>query len=566
MTPRSVFLLVLGIAGAALGLLRNQSGLVLLSLTVILWIVAEWARFQWRVNTELASLTVRRTMNDKGDSTGVVFSGSPLRIAVKVACSRGQVRPFTRIRDVVPEILQVEQGSSVRLVTVADQLILFDYVCRPLAAGTATFPGCRVRIQDPYGFFIADRFVVQRQTLRILPEHEVSGNAHSQIKRINALPQHGIHQLQRAGLGSELLEIRQYVPGDPPKSIAWKVSARRDQLMTREYESDVPIRTVIFVEETRRVQRGPWGQRQCDLSARVAAGISQAALAAGDLAGLVLFSESATRGIIPGWGDRTLYHILERLADTCTMNAGPRGRWTPQLQAALLTVCQERWPELLSVQVNRVPLTVFPLLPWKHRARIVRSRLAGIVCQLHGLKASDWVRLVHDDEFMRQHAIHLLSEAGCPATPPLLDESAAAEVPIDPRSLTQLAVGIRQSFGRARDNERFIIVADLLHADESLDAIRPAVQLALARHHRVVFVCPLLNPAAAKHSGDDASRLTKLLREAWSADRENRQADLRRRVRTMGATIAFTAAGHPISLVLAQLQRKRRGRAIAGVH
>ena len=78
-------------------------------------------------------------------------------------------------------------------------------------------------------------------------------------KRFNTLPPPGIHRLRRAGGGSELLDLRDYQPGDPPKMIAWKVSARRDKLITKEFENDVPVRCVLFLDTSEGVRLGPPG-------------------------------------------------------------------------------------------------------------------------------------------------------------------------------------------------------------------------------------------------------------------------------------------------------------------
>ena len=41
--------------------------------------------------------------------------------------------------------------------------------------------------------------------------------------------------------GDELHQLRPYRPGDPPRSISWKHSARRDTLLVREYEKPVGV-------------------------------------------------------------------------------------------------------------------------------------------------------------------------------------------------------------------------------------------------------------------------------------------------------------------------------------
>ena len=64
----------------------------------------------------------------------------------------------------------------------------------------------------------------------------------------------GVHRLRSGGSGSELLDLRDYRTGDPPKTIAWKVSARRDRLITKVFENEVPIRCTLFVDVSSSVR------------------------------------------------------------------------------------------------------------------------------------------------------------------------------------------------------------------------------------------------------------------------------------------------------------------------
>ena len=61
------------------------------------------------------------------------------------------------------------------------------------------------------------------------------------------LPQQGsdpLHTRAHAN-GEELHQLRPYRAGDPPRSIAWKHSARRDTLLVREYEKPIGIEVVL---------------------------------------------------------------------------------------------------------------------------------------------------------------------------------------------------------------------------------------------------------------------------------------------------------------------------------
>src|SRR5437868_690293 len=95
-------------------------------------------------------------------------------------------------------------------------------------------------------------------------------------KRFSTLPPPGIHRFRRPGTGSELLDLRDYRPGDPPKMIAWKPSARRDRLITKEYESDVPVRCVLFLDTSESMRLGPPGNTGLTRMASVASAVAQA--------------------------------------------------------------------------------------------------------------------------------------------------------------------------------------------------------------------------------------------------------------------------------------------------
>src|SRR5207247_11330162 len=129
---------------------------------------------------------------------------------------------------------------------------------------------------------------------RVLPPlADVRGHRPT-VKRHNLLPSPGVHRLHRAGSGSELLDLRDYLPGDPPKTIAWKVSARRDRLITKEFESEVPLRCTLFVDASQSVRVGPRGQNALARLIDVAPAVAQGNSAHRDLTGLCLLAEGLT--------------------------------------------------------------------------------------------------------------------------------------------------------------------------------------------------------------------------------------------------------------------------------
>lgn len=564
MTPRGICLFWPALVGTAIGLLNQRSALTLLSLGTTLWMMAEWAWFQWRVLRELNRIRIRRTINEQSTPTLVCFAGRTLRIVLKIDLPSGVLRPWTRLRDIVPGSLSVVAGQTEHNTAGSARAITMQYECRPKAAGEVVLSGVRIRIQDPNGFFNTERFVECRQVLKILPAADASVSVPAGIKRINGLPQHGIHRVQRAGMGSELLELREYVPGDPPKSIAWKVSARRNKLMTRQYESEVPIRTVVFVEDSHRMQLGPWGERPCDVDARLAANIVQSSLTAGDPVGLVRFNEARHTHMSPGWGDRTRFRILELLANSCRVQQAPMS-WSRDLQKQAMLACRDHYPHLLDAKINQVPWTLFPLLPWNRSVATARSRLAGVICQLHGLTASDWVRLLYDDRLMGSHLSRLLADTGCPyRTRQTSLSSSPFGSQIHSHTLENLILSLQQSIGQARDNEYYVIICNLVDSAAKLNSLRSVVQLAHGRHHRVGFICPLPVARGVSGNGDDPPSAASLMHEAWHIQLHERRQSLTQELRSWGAEVSFSDPDRPVSQILRDLHLHHSGRTLTG--
>src|SRR5947199_91625 len=139
-----------------------------------------------------------------------------------------------------------------------------------------TLCGVRLRFADPQGFFYHETFLRSPLVYHALPPL-VDAEANRRTgKTFNVLMPPGVHRMRRPGSGSELLDLRDYRPGDPPKMIAWKASARRDRLITKEFESDVPVRCVLFVDASQSTRIGPPGETQLVQLASLASGGAQA--------------------------------------------------------------------------------------------------------------------------------------------------------------------------------------------------------------------------------------------------------------------------------------------------
>jgi uncharacterized protein (DUF58 family) len=554
-----------GLVGTAVGLMRLQTGLTVASLSLLIWLIVEWAIFTWRVVIEFPQLTIERRLNGRSQRNGILWSGRIVKVDVLIQSKRGTAGPQLLIRDVIPENMEVIEHSHDVLAKSRFRRASFSYSARIRGAGHLRLPGFRVVLQDSLGFFQTVRFVRVLQTYRVLPAYADVGETQPLIKRINTLPQHGIHRLQRSGMGSELLELRDYVPGDPPKSIAWKVSARRDRLMTRQYESEVPVRVQLFLDGSLGTRVGGFGYRLLDQLTWVAATVARTATSTGDPVGAMLFDERGQQRIAPQSGERGFYRLLEAMSDFCVNPAPVPDRLTPELITFALSVASEQFPELLDVRVNQIPFTIFPLLPWKVRQYRNRVLLASIIAELYQMSATKHVQLIHDDALMATFGQHFLSQTGLSWINPVVsirnrgDQDGMIRMELVGRAISS-------AVARAKDNEVFVVLADILECAPSISHLLPAVKMALARHHRVAFVCP--TPSFRRPTRNsppiESTDPESLLLAAEQSRAKELSSRLTRDLRRIGASVAFSGEQNAVRLILGEMDLARTGRVAAG--
>ena len=565
MTGLARWLALPAIAGLYLGILREQTGLMLLSLSVLVWLLVEWLLFTWRVWLELRQLKFERIVNGRTEPSGILWAGRSVAVEVRLRSSFLGMGSIVRIRDVVPENMEVMDQENDVTIRSRVHSAVFCYRARVLGAGQLRLPGFRIVMLDRQGFFKAERFIPCIQSFRVLPAFQQVGDPQPIVKRINSQPQHGIHRLQRSGMGSELLELREYVAGDPPKSIAWKVSARRDKLMTRQYESEVPVRLQLFIDGSIGTRTGGFGLRLLDQMNFVAASVARAAISAGDPVGAMLFDERGLRRVPAATGDRGFHRLLDALSDFSVNPAPIPDRLTHRLVETALGVAADQFPELLDDRVNHIPFLLFPISPWAHRRLRERYRLAAVIAQLYRLSPAKQLQLVYDDPLMATFAQHFLSQSGMSWMEPVVsirnrgfhDGMARMEI---------LSSALARAVSQARDNEVFVVFADLLECVPSLSHLMPAVKMALARHHRVAFVCPsptFLRPTAESTVIRSLSAEDLLLAAEQIRTREL-AARLQFELRRIGATVSISGESSAIQLVLSQMALARTGRMAAG--
>ncbi len=103
----------------------------------------------------------------------------------------------------------------------------------PSRRGAATFSAVRLASAFPLGFFTRSISMEARRTIPILPR--IVRLRRDATAELVARAASGERCAPSRGAGEEFFGLREYSPGDSPRSVAWRASARLDTLVVREH-------------------------------------------------------------------------------------------------------------------------------------------------------------------------------------------------------------------------------------------------------------------------------------------------------------------------------------------
>jgi uncharacterized protein (DUF58 family) len=676
LTSRGWWLLLALIAMLGVGAWGPIQQISLIAIALLIWYAWEWIRFVLCIRIAVPAIRLEREVWDARGPVGTLWEGRTFDVHVTLRFDRELGRPFLFARDAVPFGVDVTEGEYQAAGFLrSDETLSIQYTIRCTAAGLTRFEGVRVQLADLQGLFYHPAFVRAPAEFRVLPVLTSRRSTLASTKRVNELPPPGVHRLRRPGSGSELLDLRDYMPGDPPKTIAWKISARRDRLITKEFESEVPIRCTLFLDTSASVrvpalcppstgEEDVWRPgRALDRLIEIAAGVVQANALLRDLTVLCLFDEHASTIIKPDRTGPRLTQMLHRLADAAAL-VPIAARVDPELLlSTAYSFAHEVYPDLLARDVNSVPawLNWFVTFPGQRRTRpgmlrrlyrhrlmlflsgflgvpllsvlvyaatvalvvftrqsqdtiaktigrglaitaalsalsVVcstlfflvssllgerlrrsqswRKRLAALLAVHYGPVPGGLAALLEDDDQFSLLVQRFLGEHRVPYALPLYDADGRYLFSSSGK-ISVLANTLTQAVGRGRDNELFVLLADVLELDQDLEPLLRAVKVALARHHQVMFVCPWpptvplpdSEPAAngptwVMPSPPDAKPLPRGL-APWTTGRF--QAAYERARKTfgrIGVQVVCAATEQPVALILERIERLRRLRRV----
>lgn len=189
----------------------------------------------------------------------------------------------------------------------------FTMTLRAASVGRVVLHGLAITVRGPLGLFRTALYFPNPLVIRVLPRAAARRRSGRRAPQAAAVERSGHTMVRRRGGGTELHELREHVPGDPFKSIAWKASARRGRLMVKEVEQEVQEKRWVLVDASGTMRGGALGERKLDFAIDLAAGEAMDAVRSGDRVGLLAFDRRVVTQVPLGEGNAHRIRIFDAL-------------------------------------------------------------------------------------------------------------------------------------------------------------------------------------------------------------------------------------------------------------
>ena len=221
-----------------------------------------------------------------------------------------------RIIDEIPVQFQLRNFNIYRKLKAGGN-IAFQYSLRPTERGEYHFGKLNVYVSSPLRL-VSRRFAFgDGQMVPTYPSY-VQLRKYDLIAFSNKIHQYGLKKIRKLGHTMEFEQIKEYVSGDDIRTINWKATAKKNQLMVNQFQ-DERSQNVYMAIDKGRVMKMPFnGLSLLDYAINASLVLCNVILKKQDKAGIFSFSRQVENRVAAERRSSQMQRILEALYNVKT--------------------------------------------------------------------------------------------------------------------------------------------------------------------------------------------------------------------------------------------------------
>ncbi|MFP5436237.1 MAG: DUF58 domain-containing protein [Bacteroidia bacterium] len=221
-----------------------------------------------------------------------------------------------KVIDELPVQFQERDFSILKSIGAKKNEVL-NFSLRPTRRGEYHFGKLNVYVSSPLRL-ACRRFIFEEGVMVPVYPSYLQLHNYDLIALNNKLTEHGLKKIRRLGHTMEFEQIKEYVTGDDLRTINWKATAKRKQLMVNQFQ-DERSQSIYTAIDTGRVMKMPFeGLSLLDHAVNSALILSSVILRKNDKAGMLTFSKTTANYVPAERRPGHMQRIQEKLynADT----------------------------------------------------------------------------------------------------------------------------------------------------------------------------------------------------------------------------------------------------------
>lgn len=236
---------------------------------------------------------------------------SEVQVTVTVN-NRGSYLEEILIEDALPSDLEIASGDNRRLIRLSKgETYTFTYTVSGPRGGYG-FEKVQAKVTDHLAVTSREVGIEAKSQLFIFPP--VTRLRHVAIRPRRTRVYAGLIPAKAGGSGTEFFSVREYQPGDSPRTINWHASAHSaEALYSNEFQQERVADVGIVLDGRLRTNEFARGHLLFEHSVQAAAAIADALLTQGNRVGLLVYA-LFLRWTVPGYGRIQRERILHSLA------------------------------------------------------------------------------------------------------------------------------------------------------------------------------------------------------------------------------------------------------------
>ncbi|MDQ6610589.1 MAG: DUF58 domain-containing protein [Bacteroidota bacterium] len=220
----------------------------------------------------------------------------------KISCTIIDELPYQFQERAWKKTLEIEGQSTTE----------FEYYVKPKERGEYHFGHINIYTAGPLQMVKRRAILGEEQIVKVYPSY-IQMRRYQLMAVANTLNQSGMKRMRKIGHSIEFEQIKEYVAGDDFRTINWKATARKGDMMVNNF-TDERSQQIYCLVNKGRVMKMPFnGMTLLDYAINASLVLSSVALQKQDKAGLIAFAQNIDAFLPADKKPTQINHLLETL-------------------------------------------------------------------------------------------------------------------------------------------------------------------------------------------------------------------------------------------------------------